>query len=159
MNYRRLWMYGRMYEPFAERVCLWTGGTLVAVLVVFVALSTPVDAQNTDDLKVVLDRMERLERDIRTLNLSLSRGRPVTPPVSGAKPVPAVPNAGTGYRGRQLTEAPPPEKFWRLSYRRQSGWASAIILPRIVAIMSPRRSHRAWARRWLAGHVCMRTET
>ena len=94
MNYRRQWMDGRMDGSFAERVCLWTGGTLVAVLVVGVALSTPVGAQNTDDLRVMLDRMERLERDIRTLNLSLSRGRPVTPPVSGAKPVPAVPKAG-----------------------------------------------------------------
>ncbi len=94
MNYRRQRMYGRMVGPFAERVCLWTGGTLVAVLVVAVALSTPVGAQNTDDLKVMLDRMERLERDIRTLNLSLSRGRPVTPPVSGAKPVPVIPKAG-----------------------------------------------------------------
>ena len=83
-----------MDGSFAEKVCLWTGGTLVAVLVLGVALSTSVGAQNTDDLRVVLDRMERLERDIRTLNLSLSRGRPVTPPVSGAKPVPAVPKAG-----------------------------------------------------------------
>ena len=90
MNYRRQWKDG----SFAEKVCLWTGGTLVAVLVLGVALSTSVGAQNTDDLRVVLDRMERLERDIRTLNLSLSRGRPVTPPVSGAKPVPAVPKAG-----------------------------------------------------------------
>ena len=83
-----------MDGSFAKRVCLWTGGTLVAVLVLGVALSTSVGAQNTDDLRVVLDRMERLERDIRTLNLSLSRGRPVTSPVSGAKPVPAVPKAG-----------------------------------------------------------------
>ena len=83
-----------MDGSFAERVCLWTGGTLVAVLVLGVALSTSVGAQKTDDLRVVLDRMERLERDIRTLNLSLSRGRPVTSPVSGAKPVPAVPKAG-----------------------------------------------------------------
>ena len=94
MNYRRQWKDGRMDGSFAKRVCLWTGGTLVAVLVLGVALSTSVGAQNTDDLRVVLDRMERLERDIRTLNLSLSRGRPVTPPVSGAKPVPAVPKAG-----------------------------------------------------------------
>ena len=94
MNYRRQWKDGRMDGFFAKRVCLWTGGTLVAVLVLGVALSTSVGAQNTDDLRVVLDRMERLERDIRTLNLSLSRGRPVTPPVSGAKPVPAVPKAG-----------------------------------------------------------------
>ena len=83
-----------MDGSFAERVCLWTGGTLVAVLVLGVALSTSVGAQNTDDLRVLLDRMEGLERDIRTLNLSLSRGRPVTPPVSGAKPVLAVPKAG-----------------------------------------------------------------
>ena len=94
MNYRRQWKDVRMDGSFAKRVCLWTGGTLVAVLVLGVALSTSVGAQNTDDLRVVLDRMERLERDIRTLNLSLSRGRPVTPPVSGAKPVPAVPKAG-----------------------------------------------------------------
>ena len=94
MNYRRQWKDGRMDGSFAKRVCLWTGGTLVAVLVLGVALSTSVGAQNTDDLRVVLDRMERLERDIRTLNLSLSRGRPVTPPVSGAKPVPAAPKAG-----------------------------------------------------------------
>ena len=83
-----------MDGSFAERVCLWTGGTLVAVLVLGVALSTSVGAQKIDGLRVVLDRMERLERDIRTLNLSLSRGRSVTPPVSGAKPVPAVPKAG-----------------------------------------------------------------
>ena len=83
-----------MDGSFAERVCLWTGGMLVAVLVLGVALSTSVGAQSADDLRVLLDRMEGLERDIRTLNLSLSRGRPVTPPVSGAKPVPAVPKAG-----------------------------------------------------------------
>ena len=94
MNCRRQWMDGRMDGSFAERVCLWTAGTLVAVLVGGVALSTPAQAQNSDDLRVVLDRMERLERDIRTLNLSLSRGRPVTPPVSGAKPVAPVPTAG-----------------------------------------------------------------
>ena len=94
MNYRRQWKIGRMGGFFAERVCLWTGGTLVAVFVLGVALSTSVGAQNTDDLRVVLDRMERLERDIRTLNLSLSRGRPVTPTVSGAKPLAAVSRAG-----------------------------------------------------------------
>ena len=90
MNYRRQWKDG----SFAEKVCLWTGGTLVAVVVFGVALSTSVGAQNSDDLRVLLDRMEGLERDIRTLNLSLSRGRPVTPPVSGTKPVLAVPKAG-----------------------------------------------------------------
>lgn len=96
MNYRRRRMDGRMDGSFGERVCLWTGGALVAVLVVAAALSTPAQAQNSDDLKVMLDRMERLERDIRTLNLSLSRGRPVTPTVSGAKPLPAAPRAGPG---------------------------------------------------------------
>ncbi len=75
MNYRPQWKDGRMDGSFAERVCLWTGGTFVAVLVLGVALSTSVGAQNTDDLRVLLDRMEGLERDIRTLNLSLSRGR------------------------------------------------------------------------------------
>ena len=94
MNYRRQWKDGRMDGFFAKRVCLWTGGTLVAVLVLGVALSTSVGAQNTDDLRVLLDRMEGLERDIRTLHLSLYRGRPVPPPVSGAKPVPAVPKVG-----------------------------------------------------------------
>lgn len=96
MNYWRQWMDGRMDGPFGERIRLWTGGTLVAVLVVAASLATPVGAQNTGDLKVMLERMERLERDIRTLNLSLSRGRPVTPTVSGAKPVAAAPRAGPG---------------------------------------------------------------
>ncbi len=96
MNYRRRWMDGRMDGSFGEKIHLWAGGALVAVLVVAAALSTPAQAQNTDDLKVMLDRMERLERDIRTLNLSLSRGRPVTPTVSGVKPVAAAPKAGPG---------------------------------------------------------------
>ena len=95
MNYRRPWMDG----PFGERVRLWMGGALVAVLVAGLALSTPAQAQGSGDLKVMLDRMERLERDIRTLNLSLSRGRPVTPTASGAKPVPAAPRAGPSGEG------------------------------------------------------------
>ncbi|NQU60991.1 MAG: tol-pal system protein YbgF [Rhodospirillales bacterium] len=52
-------------------------------------------AQKSEDFNVMLDRMQRLERDIRTLNLQLSRGRPPAPTLQSA-PQPIAPPAATG---------------------------------------------------------------
>lgn len=107
MKYRRQWMDG----SFGERIRLWTGGALFALLVAGVALSTPAQAQSSDDLKVMLDRMERLERDIRTLNLSLSRGRPVTPTVSGPKSVPVAPRPSSSGAAAEWEGTPGPARM------------------------------------------------
>ncbi len=63
---------------------------MVAAVALAVALSSSgVFAQNRD-LRSLLDRLERLERDIRTLNLQLSRGaaRPATAPPSSPAAAP-----------------------------------------------------------------------
>ena len=49
---------------------------LFLVLAVFPPWGQDVLAQGAEDVKVILERMGRLERDIRTLNLSLARGAP-----------------------------------------------------------------------------------
>ena len=72
-------------------------GTGLAVLLAGVAVFAPgARAQNPDDMRVMLDRMQRLERDIRTLNLQLSRG---TPPPVVAPAQPPSPGAASGPGG------------------------------------------------------------
>jgi len=66
-------------------------GLLVMLLVSF---APDVQAQSQENLKVILDRMGRLEKDIRNLNLSIARGTPVPAPTpalapAGASPAPA----------------------------------------------------------------------
>ena len=58
-------------------------GAFIAANLIIVAAAPPVSAQNTD-LRSLLDRLDRLERDIRTLNVQLSRGGAVAPPKGAA---------------------------------------------------------------------------
>lgn len=71
-------------------------GTGLAVLLAGLSVFAPgARAQNPDNMRVMLDRMQRLERDIRTLNLQLSRGTP--PPVQApAQPSSAAASAAGG---------------------------------------------------------------
>lgn len=50
--------------------------------------NTPASAQSSEQLRPLIDRMERLERDIRTLNIQVSRGDAAVPPPSGSAGVP-----------------------------------------------------------------------
>ena len=66
---------------------LGLAGVCIAAMLGIVAVPPPAFAQNTD-LRSLLDRLERLERDIRTLNVQLSRGGGA-PPSKGAVSVTA----------------------------------------------------------------------
>ena len=67
----------------------WVGGALSVLVIASVAWAPGVGAQTGDDLKVMLDRLQRLERDIRTLNVQISRGGTAPVLATGAKPQPA----------------------------------------------------------------------
>ena len=67
----------------------WVGGALSVLVIASVAWAPDVGAQTGDDLKVMLDRLQRLERDIRTMNVQISRGGTAPVPATGAKPQPA----------------------------------------------------------------------
>lgn len=67
----------------------WAGVALSVLVIASAAWAPDVGAQTGDDLKVMLDRLQRLERDIRTLNVQISRGGTAPVPVMGAKPRPA----------------------------------------------------------------------
>lgn len=60
---------------------------ILAGVVSAVLLGAPPALAQDKDLKALLDRLDRLERDIRTLNIQLSRGGPL--------PSPAVPGDGS----------------------------------------------------------------
>jgi tol-pal system protein YbgF len=62
----------------------------IVVLGAFAAFALPADlgAQTRDDLRPLLDRIQRLERDIQTLNVQLARG--------AAAPAPAAPRGAPG---------------------------------------------------------------
>ena len=70
-----------MGGPMSYRLGL--AGAFIAAILIMVAAAPPVSAQNTD-LRSLLDRLDRLERDIRTLNIQLSRGGAVAPPKAAA---------------------------------------------------------------------------
>ena len=70
-----------MGGPMSYRLGL--AGAFIAANLMIVAAAPPVSAQNTD-LRSLLDRLDRLERDIRTLNVQLSRGGAVSPPKGAA---------------------------------------------------------------------------
>ena len=70
---------GHTYGSIRRRCC-WA---LAIALVASAAWGTDVRAQSSDDVRAMLDRMERLERDIRDLNLQLSRG--TVPPRSNVE--------------------------------------------------------------------------
>ncbi len=59
------------------------GGALLLLVMATVTWPMGVVAQDAEETKVILERMSRLERDIRSLNLSLARGVPAP----AAKPV------------------------------------------------------------------------
>ena len=61
---------------------------LFLILAVFPPWGQDALAQGAEEVKVILERMGRLERDIRALNLSLARSvpRPASSPFSQFKP-------------------------------------------------------------------------
>ncbi|MBT3307376.1 MAG: tol-pal system protein YbgF, partial [Alphaproteobacteria bacterium] len=90
-------------KPIFDRARDFTGWVALVCLVGLSLVLVPdVQAQSQEDLKVILDRMGRLEKDIRTMNLSLARGRPA-PASTGAAPSsgapPGTPAAVTGSGG------------------------------------------------------------
>jgi tol-pal system protein YbgF len=67
-------------------------GGVALLLAVAVSPVTGVHAQTSDDVRAMLDRMERLERDIRDLNLQVSRGSaPAASGGAGGKAQPSAP--------------------------------------------------------------------
>jgi tol-pal system protein YbgF len=73
----------------------------IVVLVAFAAFVLPADlgAQTRDDLRPLLDRIQRLERDIQTLNVQLARGATAPAPAAprGAPGAPAATGASAEY--------------------------------------------------------------
>lgn len=69
---------------------IWRETALAAAMLCLSATisSAPASAQSGDQLRPLIDRMERLERDIRTLNIQVSRGDAAVPPPSGGTGVP-----------------------------------------------------------------------
>jgi tol-pal system protein YbgF len=65
------------------RLRLGLASAFIAAIFMMVAGALPAFAQNTD-LRSLLDRLDRLERDIRTLNVQLSRGGGAALPKGGA---------------------------------------------------------------------------
>ena len=78
----------------------WVALVLWAVLLT--SFAPEVRAQSQENLKVILDRMGRLEKDIRNLNLSLARGGPVPAPT----PAPAPAGASSAPAGAPSTARP-----------------------------------------------------
>ena len=83
------------------RRCVVAGTGLAVLLAGFSVFAPGAMAQNPDNMRVMLDRMQRLERDIRTLNLQLSRGTP--PPVLA----PAQPPSAKALRPPSMSRPPP----------------------------------------------------
>ena len=81
----------------------WSKGVLWLVLAV--ALSAPPAVAQSADLKALMDRLERLERDIRTLNVRLSRGGQLPPAAAGAgDAAPSVAESAMARLDIRLTE-------------------------------------------------------
>ncbi len=72
----------------------WVALVLLALFAA--ALAPDVRAQSQENLKVILDRMGRLEKDIRNLNLSLARGGTAPAPMSAPASAPAGTPATAG---------------------------------------------------------------
>ncbi len=96
MNFRRQ----RMPGPGRRMTIAGYGWALLLFVAVFMPWGQGVLAQGAEEVKVILERMGRLERDIRTLNLSLARGapRPASAPAAPPAAGPA-PQAGTAAPG------------------------------------------------------------
>ncbi len=86
----------RMPGPGRRMTIAGYGWALLLFVAVFMPWGQGVLAQGAEDVKVILERMGRLERDIRSLNLSLARGipRPASTPAAPPAASPA-PKAGT----------------------------------------------------------------
>ena len=88
MNCRRK----RMSDPGLRVAIARYGVAFLLFLAVFLPFGQDVLAQGAEDVKVILERMGRLERDIRTLNLSIARGgrapasTPAAPPAASRAP-------------------------------------------------------------------------
>ena len=95
-------MTGRDGASMNSAAASRSGGALgalsVLVLVVFLG-AAPAVAQNAD-LRQLLDRIDRLERDIRTLNIQLARGGKIPLPAPGVGPGVGV--AGEPFGGAAL---------------------------------------------------------
>lgn len=63
----------------------WRGIALAAAMLCLsmTISAVPASAQSGEQLRPLIDRLERLERDIRTLNIQVSRGDSAVPPASG----------------------------------------------------------------------------
>lgn len=69
----------------------WFGIASAAMFCLSAAMAipgAPALAQSSEQLRPLIDRMERLERDIRTLNIQVSRGDSAVPPSSGTAGTP-----------------------------------------------------------------------
>ena len=77
------------------------GWFALVAMVVMAAATSPAFAQ-TKDLQALLDRMERLERDIKTINVHLAKGGPL-PAASAAAPS-SDPDPAIARLGLRLTE-------------------------------------------------------
>jgi len=84
----------RMPDPGNRVAFARYGVAALLVLGLLLAWGRDVQAQGAEDVKVILERMGRLERDIRTLNLSIARGAPA--PASNTAAPPAAIPAGEG---------------------------------------------------------------
>ncbi len=76
------------------------GGAVVLLVMAILTLPTDAQGQDAEGMKVILERMGRLERDIRSLNLSLARG--------GAAPVQTKSATPTGAPEARGASAPAP---------------------------------------------------
>ena len=90
----------RMSGPGRRVTIAGYGQALLFFLAVFPPWGQDALAQGAEEVKVILERMGRLERDIRALNLSLARSapRPASSPAVPSAAGPA-PNAGTAAVG------------------------------------------------------------
>ena len=80
------------------------GGAMVLLVMAIMTWPTDGVAQDAEGMKTIMDRMGRLERDIRSLNLSLARGMPA-PVATPAQPQGATPT-GAPKAGSALAPAP-----------------------------------------------------
>ncbi len=75
----------RMHAPGSQRLGR-IGGAVLLLVMATVTWPMGVVAQDGEGINVILDRMSRLERDIRSLNLSLARGAPAPAAKPAATP-------------------------------------------------------------------------
>ena len=84
-----------------QKISAGMGRLALVAMVVMAAAAAPAFAQ-TKDLQALFDRMERLERDIKTINVHLAKGGPL-PTASAAAPS-SDPDPAIARLGLRLTE-------------------------------------------------------